>query len=113
MQKKTKLILAGLFMSSPFIVYAQTSTNVNLQDEVVVQPSAPASSLPQKIEPIKIQQQPVTEVEASPLSESRAEMLRKARRQTEVQTEQKIVEKLEASRLADEKKRAKKLYVNI
>lgn len=54
--------------------------------------------------------QPTTVVEATPLEESKAERLRKARQDREVETEQKIVEKLEESRLEDEKKRAEKLF---
>ncbi len=56
--------------------------------------------------------QPVTVVEASPVSESRAEALRKARVNEEVSTEQKIVEKLEDSRLQEEKARADRLFGN-
>lgn len=59
-----------------------------------------------------IQKQPTTLIEASPLTESRAEQIRKARQDAEVQTEQKIVEKLEASRMEDEKKRADVLFGN-
>ncbi len=55
-------------------------------------------------------QQPTTYVEASPLEESQAERLRRARQDAEIGTERKIVEKLEASRLEDEKRRASKLF---
>lgn len=57
-----------------------------------------------------VQQQPITYVEASPLADSRAEQIRKARQNAEVNTEQKIVEKLEHSRLQDEKRRAERLF---
>jgi hypothetical protein len=57
-----------------------------------------------------IQKQPTTVIEASPLTESRAEALRKARQEAESSTEMKIVEKLEASRLEDEKRRAQLLF---
>lgn len=56
------------------------------------------------------QTQPATVVEAAPVSESKAEMLRKARQNQEVQTEQKIVEKLEESRLKEEQQRAERLF---
>lgn len=59
-----------------------------------------------------VQQQPTTFVEASPLTESRAEQLRRARNAAEVQTEQKIVEKLENARLEDERRRAQRLFSN-
>lgn len=58
----------------------------------------------------QIQKQPTTYIEASPLSESRAEQIRKARQDAELQTEQRIVEKLESARMEDEKKRANVLF---
>lgn len=57
-----------------------------------------------------IQKQPTTFVQASPLSESRADQMRRARQETEMQTETKIVEKLEQSRIEDEKRRAQVLF---
>ena len=59
-----------------------------------------------------IQDQPTTFIEASPLAESRAQQLRKAREGLELNTEQKIVEKLEESRIQDEKKRSQRLFGN-
>jgi hypothetical protein len=60
----------------------------------------------------RVVSQPTTSVEAAPLTDSRAEALRKAREGAEINTEQKIVEKLEESRLKDEKKRADRLFGN-
>ena len=57
-----------------------------------------------------VQKQATTVVEASPLQESKAEALRKTRQDAEIQTEQKIVEKLEESRLNDEKNRSEILF---
>ena len=57
-----------------------------------------------------IQKQPTTVVEASPLSDSRADNIRRNRQDEEMRTESKIVEKLEASRMEDEKKRAAVLF---
>lgn len=59
-----------------------------------------------------IQKQPTTFVEASPMVESKAEQMRKSRVDAEAQTETKIVEKLEMSRLEDEKRRADVLFGN-
>ncbi len=59
-----------------------------------------------------VQEQPTTIVEAAPLAESRAEALRKRRQGLEVNTEQKIVEKLEEARMEDEKARAERLFGN-
>ena len=56
------------------------------------------------------QKQPTTIIEASPLTESRADRIRKARQEVEVQTEQKIVEKLELSRIEDERRRSEILF---
>lgn len=56
------------------------------------------------------QKQPTTVIEAAPLTESNAEKLRKSRQDAELSTEQSIVEKLEKSRLEDEKRRAEVLF---
>jgi hypothetical protein len=58
----------------------------------------------------QVQKQATTVIEDSPVIDSRAEKMRKARQQSEVHTEQKIVEKLENSRLEDEKRRADVLF---
>lgn len=60
----------------------------------------------------QVQKQPVTLIESTPLVESKAEQMRKSRQDAEVQTEQKIVEKLEASRLEDERRRGDVLFGN-
>lgn len=57
-----------------------------------------------------VQKQPTTYIEASPLNKSRAEQMRESRQQVEAETETKIVEKLEQSRIEDEKKRANVLF---
>lgn len=59
---------------------------------------------------LQVQKQPTTYIEASPLVESRAEQIRKNRQDAEISTEQTIVEKLEQSRLEDEKRRAEVLF---
>ncbi|HPI41538.1 MAG TPA: hypothetical protein PLJ21_12080 [Pseudobdellovibrionaceae bacterium] len=58
----------------------------------------------------KMNKQPVTYVEATPLSDSRAEQMRRSRQDAELETEQRIVEKLESSRMEDEKRRAQILF---
>ena len=57
-----------------------------------------------------VQKQPETQVEGSPLSTSRADSIRRGRQEEELKTESKIVEKLEQSRMEDEKKRAQVLF---
>lgn len=59
---------------------------------------------------LQVQKQPTTYIEAAPLVESQAERIRKSRQDAEISTEQKIVEKLEQSRLEDEKRRAEVLF---
>lgn len=59
----------------------------------------------QTTEAAAIQKQPLTVVEASPLSVSRVDEARKVREQMELDTEQKIAEKLERARLEDERRR--------
>ncbi|OFZ29827.1 MAG: hypothetical protein A2622_11480 [Bdellovibrionales bacterium RIFCSPHIGHO2_01_FULL_40_29] len=58
----------------------------------------------------QVQQQPTTFIEASPLSDSKADAIRKYRQDEEMRTESRIVEKLEQSRMEDEKKRAAVLF---
>ena len=62
------------------------------------------------IQPLQVQKQPTTYIEASPLKKSRADQIREARQQVEADTESKIVEKLEVSRIEDEKRRADVLF---
>ena len=51
-------------------------------------------------------------VEARPLTQSKGQRLREERGRIEIQTEEKIVERLELDRLKDEKRRAQKLFDN-
>lgn len=77
------------------IMNSNSNTNSN---------SAAAVQQPQAV------QQPTTVVEAAPVSDSRADLMRRARQNEEVKTEQKIVEKLEESRLREEQQRAERLF---
>lgn len=72
------------------------------------QPIYILNQAPQQAAPV--QKQPTTFIEASPLNKSRAEQIREARQQVEAETESKIVEKLETSRIEDEKRRANVLF---
>lgn len=64
----------------------------------------------QQTQQTRVQTQPTTLIEASPLADSRADAIRKNRQDEEMKTESKIVEKLEQSRMEDEKKRASVLF---
>ena len=123
-----------LFWANP--VFAQNNVDVGLQEEISQesgdgqqqhlrrkQSATPAAGVVimnnQSSEQSSAQasrlsnnNQPVTYVEASPIAESRADQIRKARQNTEIETEQKIVEKLEVSRMEDEKRRADRLFGN-
>lgn len=78
----------------------------------ILNQATPNQNATAQIQTQQIQKQPTTYVEASPLVESRADQMRKSRMDAEGQTETKIVEKLEQSRLDDEKRRADVLFGN-
>lgn len=63
-----------------------------------------------KVKTVTAQVQPTLVVEAQPISDSKADSLRKARESEELNTEQRIVEKLEESRLREERERAQRLF---
>ena len=58
----------------------------------------------------QVSNQPVVRVMGIPTSSNYATELKKSRKEAETETEQKIVEKLESSRLRDEQERLKKLF---
>ncbi|WP_413578313.1 hypothetical protein ACLVWU_07205 [Bdellovibrio sp. HCB290] len=103
--------------TTPQVVSTQTVLPAAAQGEVqTVKPqpiyiiNSPAQAAQATAATQQVQKQPTTVIEASPLAESRAEAIRKSRQDAEVQTEQKIVEKLEQSRMEDEKRRADVLF---
>ncbi len=136
--KKPYLILSVLLLASLSVTaMAQTDSQVaspsartkkkivkyNESTNEVVEVSPQESSAPvyivnspkyeqQKVAAVQpsVQEQPTTVIEASSLKESKADQLRKSRQDMEVQTEQKIVEKLEEARIQDEKARADRLF---
>ncbi|MFN8791481.1 MAG: hypothetical protein ACK5Y2_08530 [Bdellovibrionales bacterium] len=91
---------------------ASAQAPVSSQPLYIVNPATGAATASSAAVPevVQVQKQPTTVIEASPLTESRAESLRKARQDAEMSTEAKIVEKLEQSRLEDEKRRAQLLF---
>lgn len=64
----------------------------------------------QKSSQTAIQDQPANVIEDSPLNMSSAERRRRDRQNLEMQTEQKIVEKLEDARIEDERARSERLF---
>lgn len=107
--------LLALMALVPTFVLAQSSLDEEVNSELDKMYKARlAQSQPAKESTAaaasEVQKQPVTKIEAAPLKESKAELMRKNRQDAEVSTEQTIVEKLEESRLKDEKKRADVLF---
>lgn len=76
------------------------------QNQVVDQKSA------QEASNTTVQKAPVTVIEAAPLMESRSEKIRRLRQEEELKTEAKLVEKLEMSRMDDEKRRVEAIFGN-
>lgn len=75
------------------------ASNSNQSPIYVIQQSQPS-----------VQKQPTTVIESSPLKKSRADQMRESRQEVEMNTETQIVEKLEQSRIDDEKRRADVLF---
>lgn len=76
------------------------------QNQVVDQKSA------QEASNTTVQKAPVTVIEAAPLMESRSEKIRRLRQEEELKTEAKLVEKLEMSRMDDERRRVEAIFGN-
>ncbi len=70
---------------------------------------APVNQQQQQTTPIYILQQPTTNVDATPVKESRADQLRKQREEVEHQNDNRLIEKLEDDRLNSEKERVDKI----
>lgn len=87
----------------------QTPPKGMQQPVYIVNQSGP-SSQPSSQAMQQVQKQPTTYIEAAPLNKSRADEIREARQQVEADTESRIVEKLEQSRIEDEKRRANVLF---
>jgi hypothetical protein len=92
---------------------SQPSVQVNVQttptqNQVVDQKAGQSADL--RSSTSTVQKAPVTVIEATPLMESRAEKIRRVRQEEELRTEARLVEKLEMSRMEDEKKRVDALF---
>lgn len=130
MKKSTMLFFVANVLA--FVSYAETQlqgATTDVVTETVVQAPAPAPVavqapvsvttsqtvtsadivLPAPVPQAELIKQPTTVVEAAPLTLSKAEELRRSREETEVDTERKIVEKLEQSRIAAERKRQQEI----
>lgn len=93
---------------SPSEAAIAPSGTVSGQPIYILNQATPTSNA--QVQTGQVQKQPQVNITASPLQRSRAEQIREARQQVEVDTENKIVEKLEVSRIEDEKRRASVLF---
>ncbi len=121
--------LVGILFFLSFTISAVAQTNVYVDEDDVVLVEEDSSGA-QKAKPViimnnqkveqslsaqknKISQQPVVEVKGIPLIKNKATDLMHSRRNAEIQTEQRIVEKLERSRLRDEQERLRRLFGDV
>ncbi len=128
MKNYSMLVLLALTMSATSFAHAQNQDiEVDVDNEIDSMYSAQSRKnqsssngpvvtqtivVPQQAQQTQqaVQTQPTTLIEASPLTDSRADLIRKNRQDEEMRTESRIVEKLEQSRMEDEKKRASVLF---
>ena len=117
--KKLNILLIGCVFplslwatETPVIEEQATKALVESEPRVVIlnnqnQQTDQKSAHDQKAQ---VSNQPTVRVMGTPISVSYAAELKKSREEAELQTEQKIVEKLESSRLRDEQERLNKLF---
>ena len=128
---KKLILLTGFFLSS-FAMSAEV-IEIDKEDLVVAEEGGVVSETVSKSEPkvvilnnqnqkvnqgaalgknaqARVSNQPVVHVMSTPISTTYAVELKKSRQEAEMQTEQKIVEQLESSRLRDEQERLKKMF---
>ncbi len=121
--KQLAIILMGSFLSLPVI--AEEIVEVDKEDLVIEEKQGATAKANPKVVIMNNQQvdqqsmhdqnaqvsnQPVVRVVGAPISTTYASELKKSRQEAEMQTEQKIVEQLESSRLRDEQERLTKLF---
>jgi hypothetical protein len=120
--KTQVIVLALLLGASAFAQQAQVQVNQGAAAQYDEATNTVVEVQPKTIDrnpivilnnnPPRVQDQGTSLVEASPLVESQADRMRKQRAGLEVNTEQRIVEKLEQSRMEDERERADRLFGN-
>lgn len=90
-----------------------SATTVSGSQPIYILNQAPAQTqqqVPSAAQAASVQKQPTTYIQESPLVESPADQMKKSRQNAEVETENRIVLKLEQSRIDDEKRRANVLF---
>lgn len=88
----------------------QGSVGSGSQPIYILNQATPTSNA--QVQQSQVQKQPQVEIYGAPIEVSRAEQIRQARERIELETENKIAEKLEQSRIEDEKRRADRLFGN-
>ncbi len=128
--KKSGILLIGFIL--PFSLLAQEVIEIDKEDLVIAEEKGISAKALSSAEPrvlilnsqnqkvgqraihdqntANMLHQPVVRVMGTPISTTYAVELKKSRQEAELQTEQKIVEKLESSRLRDEQERLNKLF---
>lgn len=113
MNSKSFVLAVLAMVSSSALAQTQVDAAQNVVPPGPVTQTAPGA-VSQPTQVVNVQSAtpvstPVTVVEEAPLRESRADSIRRQRQDIETETEQKIVEKLEAERIRAERERAEKI----
>lgn len=125
--KQLVIFLMGFILS--FSLMAEELIEIDKEDIVVVEKQGTTTKAVSESDPkviimnnqkvdqqavhdqnARVSYQPTVRVMGTPISTTYAAELKKSRHEAETQTEQKIVEQLESSRLRDEQERLKKLF---
>lgn len=96
--------------TQPSTVAVETKVTPVTGQTIYIQTSPSVAATNSNASDAVVQKQPMTVIESTPLAESKSEQIRRARQEAELATEQRIVEKLEAARMEDEKRRADILF---
>lgn len=114
-QTQTKRLVQIDDSTGELVEVTPSETNAALQTQpgiVILNNQKATQTSSQMSNQAAIQDQPTNVIEDSPLQMSAAERRRRDRQALELQTEQKIVEKLEESRMEDERARSERLFGN-
>lgn len=88
----------------------QGSVGNGSQPIYILNQATPTSTA--QVQQTQVQKQPQVDIYGAPVQPSRADLIREARQKAEIETENRIAEKLEQSRIEDEKRRAALLFGN-
>ncbi|HRO66999.1 MAG TPA: hypothetical protein PL182_05495 [Pseudobdellovibrionaceae bacterium] len=95
------------------VIAPQGTVGSGSQPIYILNQATPTSNAQvQQAQQAQVQKQPQVDIYGAPVQQSRAEAIREARQKAEIETENRIAEKLEQSRIEDEKRRAAQLFGN-